>query len=422
MIMETQLQFWQLSHLTDTELVARLGRAVHGARAFTAELLAHLAEVEERRLHLRAARSSLFSYCVSELGFSEDEACRRIEVARLARRHPELYSLMANGEVSLSVAALLKPHITAQNAAELLRGVRGKSVLQAREFLACRFPRPDVPSSVRKLPGSAAPSAQPVTTPAKDLLELAETNTPARSVMVEAAPGVSAVALELPSPSRAVRADATEHRHVSECAPTPTRAPDRRPERSLSPLAADRYAVRFTATGELKRKLEQARDLLRHALPDGDFAPVIERALDLLLEDLLRQRFGKTRRKPKRTPAQPTPAESTGVEAPRASRHVSNPVRRVVFERDAGRCAWIDRSGRRCESRAFLELDHREPAGIGGASDAGNVRLLCQAHNRLEAERVYGREHVDAAIARSRRDRARPARAARAEQGGAAET
>jgi hypothetical protein len=332
MIMAHQLQFWQLTHVCDAELLARLRRAVRGARTFTAELLAHLAEVEERRLHLRAACNSLFSYCVTELGFSEDEACRRIEVARLARRHPAIFELLANGQVSLSVVALLKPHITPENAAELLCGVQGKSVLQAREFLARRFPRGDVPSSVRKLPGSAPPSAQPVTTPTRELFTLAETSTPVQNVTLGAAPRASAVALEPHSRSGAVQTGSTECRHVSETpAPTPTRLPDRRSERSLSPLAADRYAVRFTATGELKRKLEQARDLMRHALPDGDFAPLIERALDLLLDDLLRQRFGKTRRKPAHRPARPTSANMADA---RPSRHVSNAVRRAVFERD----------------------------------------------------------------------------------------
>src|SRR5262245_31602602 len=96
---------WDLRGLSDPELLHGLDGVIRCGRRALAELLAHLAEVEERRLHLRAAYPSLFSYCVQRLGFSEDEACRRIDVARLARRHPSLLPLLANGELSLSVAA-----------------------------------------------------------------------------------------------------------------------------------------------------------------------------------------------------------------------------------------------------------------------------------------------------------------------------
>jgi hypothetical protein len=96
----------------------------------------------------------MFAYCVSRLGLSEDEACRRIEVARLARRHSDIYLLLASGRLSLSVACLLEPHLSDTNSRELFGLVSRKSVAQARELLAARFPCPDVPSRIRKLPDS----------------------------------------------------------------------------------------------------------------------------------------------------------------------------------------------------------------------------------------------------------------------------
>src|SRR5262245_12825535 len=127
---------WDLSGLSDGELLGGLNGVICAGRRALAQLLAHLAEVEERRLHLRAACPSLFAYCVTRLGFSEDEACRRIDVARLARRHPTLFPALASGELSLSVAALLKPVVTSDNCAELLAALVGKTVQQAREVLA----------------------------------------------------------------------------------------------------------------------------------------------------------------------------------------------------------------------------------------------------------------------------------------------
>jgi hypothetical protein len=145
-------RFWQLEALSNEQVLSGLQRTLLSGQRLTAELVAHLAEVEDRRLHLDAACSSMFGYCVTRLRLSEDEACRRIHVARLARRFPAIFPLLARGEVSLSVVALLKPHLTSENASHLLAAVSGTSVQRAREVLAAHFPRPDVPATVRKLP------------------------------------------------------------------------------------------------------------------------------------------------------------------------------------------------------------------------------------------------------------------------------
>src|SRR5262245_39806484 len=96
--------FWKLDRLSNQRLLEGLARTLRGQRHTLAELVAHLGEVEERRLHLEAACGSLFAYCVQRLGMSEDEACRRIELARLARRFPALFPELASGAISLSVA------------------------------------------------------------------------------------------------------------------------------------------------------------------------------------------------------------------------------------------------------------------------------------------------------------------------------
>jgi hypothetical protein len=125
-------------------------------RNATAAIVAHLGEVEERRLHLRRGFPSMFQYCVTELAFSEDEACRRIDAARLARRFPRILAMLEAGTLSLSVAGLLKEHLTEANAAELFDRVAGCSARRAKEWIAARFPLPDVPEMIRALPQSRA--------------------------------------------------------------------------------------------------------------------------------------------------------------------------------------------------------------------------------------------------------------------------
>jgi hypothetical protein len=347
-----QGEFWCLGHLNDAQLLESTRRTVARGRELTAQLIAHLSEVEERRLHLHAACSSMFDYCVNRLGLSEDEACRRIDAARLARRFPTLYPLLADGSVSLSVVALLKPYLTAENHVELLQACRGLTQAKAREQLAARFPRADVPSTVRKLPEPVRPAI-----PESMALPLSE---PA------AVTPVSAVASNVTTP-----------------------LPPRSPPRPIEPLAPERYKIQLTASRELKNKLEQCRDLMRHANPSGDFAPILERALELLLDKLMRERFGAAQR------ACASSKSSSG-------RSLDRATRRAVIAHDGLRCAWVGLDGERCNAKSWLELDHEEPLAKGGSSAAHNVRVLCQAHNRLAAELEFGRDTIQRAIARRR--------------------
>jgi hypothetical protein len=147
--------FWELTPLSDQQLLASLHGSLRTKRRALAEVVAHLAEVEERRLHLEAACGSLFYYCVRRLGMSEDEACRRIELARLARKFPLLFPELASGRIGLSVALLLKPVLSSENQHELIPAARSATLQQTRELLAARFPRPDVPAQIRKLPERA---------------------------------------------------------------------------------------------------------------------------------------------------------------------------------------------------------------------------------------------------------------------------
>src|SRR5580704_10898746 len=101
-----------LSVLSDAQLLESLKLVCGQGRALLARLLAHLVEVEERRLHLEAACPSMFQFCVRRLGMSEDEACRRIHAARLGRRFPDLLLRLERGELTLSTMAVLHDALT----------------------------------------------------------------------------------------------------------------------------------------------------------------------------------------------------------------------------------------------------------------------------------------------------------------------
>src|SRR6478672_8871129 len=120
----------QLTDVTDDELVSRLSALCLEGHALTARMVVHLIEVEERRLHLRAACTSMFDFCQRRLGMSEGAAFRRINAARLVKRFPALLARIERGELHLSTLVLLRPHLTESNVEELAAEVVGKTQRQ----------------------------------------------------------------------------------------------------------------------------------------------------------------------------------------------------------------------------------------------------------------------------------------------------
>ncbi len=339
-----------VAQLSNQELLARVTQLAEGEREATASLIAHLAELDARRLYLAEGYSSLFTYCTQLLHLSEHAAYGRIEAARAARRFPVILERLADGSVTLTTVGLLAPHLTPENHRDLLERARHRSKRQVEELVARLRPQPAVPSSVRRLPTSP-PQAQPPA-PA-ELTALPGAASPPRQ-----SGDVQGVALPLSSP-----------------APAP---PLPRPA-LVAPLAPERYKVQFTASAETCQKLRLAQALLRHQIPDGDLGKVFDRALTALVQDLAKQKCAATDRPHKgRSPAP-------------SSRHIPAEVKRAVWLRDGGRCAFMGRNGRRCAEQGFLEFHHVRPYAAGGASAADNIQLRCRAHNGYEAERYFRR-------------------------------
>jgi hypothetical protein len=136
--------------------------------------------------------------------------------------------------------------------------------------------------------------------------------------------------------------------------------------------------VQFTVGKETHEKLRFAQDMLRREIPDGDPGAIFDRALNLLLEEVARKKMAAT--------AAPGPDRIT---AP-GSRHIPAAVKRAVWFRDRGQCAFVSPQGRRCKERSFLELHHIQPFALGGEATTGNIALRCSRHNAHEAERVFG--------------------------------
>jgi 5-methylcytosine-specific restriction endonuclease McrA len=353
------MQNESLSALGDRDLLENLRRLVARSNAVTAELVGHLAEVDRRRLYLRAACSSLHSYCTSRLRLSDAAAFKRIQAARLAQRFPVVLELLQRGALHLSAIVTLHPHLTEDNHCELLALAEGKSQRDLERLLAARNPRPDVADCVRRLPPSPAPASSPSATTSADNATMADPTPPPP-----------------PCPARGASP------------PVPARG-------QTQPLAADRYCVKFTASDTLIAKLDQARALLGHQLPSGDLAAIVERALDALIAERMKMKFAVTprRRLVPRVSKKAVTADQ---------RHVPAEVRRVVSDRDEYRCTYVDEGGNRCAERRRLEFDHVLQKARGGRETVDNLRLRCRPHNQGRAVHELGAEHVERAIATRR--------------------
>jgi 5-methylcytosine-specific restriction endonuclease McrA len=352
----TSGESWDLQHVSDDELLRGMVGLVSNERRALASMLAHLVEVEARRLHLKIGCSSMFDYCLRRLALSEGEAFRRVTAAGMARRFPIVFELVAKGDLHLTALCMLRDFVSAENHRELFELTSHRTKREVEELLAKRAPRADVSSLLRRLPAPRQSSTQtwPVTGGAASAV------------------GNPAALSSEPAPS------------------PPTLAPENRVPAAVTPLREDRYRLQLNTSQALKEKLELARDLTSHSNPGGDLAVVVERALDLLIDRMQRQRFAQTK------------SARPNTESPPGSRHIPNSTRRAVVARDGLRCTYVAPDGQRCESRRFLQLHHEHAWARGGGSDASNIRVLCTAHNQLLAEEEFGKGRVALAIAVNR--------------------
>jgi hypothetical protein len=359
---------YRFGHLGDGALARELATRASSDRVQLAELLACLAEFDARRLYRPAGYPSMFAYCVGALGMTDDVVGKRIYVARKARRFPAILPALAEGRLSLTAIVMMGNLLTEATAPELLRAAENRTKSEVAELLARRFPQPDVPTRIEPLSGPVA-LENPVPLP------------PIAQHVPEHVEFPRKFADAVPTPAEPVAPDPAGSTQAS------AMAPEARP--SVRPLAAERYALQVTIAQDTHDKLRRFQDLLGHQVPMSDLAQVLDRALDIAIQQLERRKFAATSR-PRR-----------GRRPAHAPRTIPAAVKRAVRERDGGRCTFVADSGHRCEARRDLEFDHVLEVARGGDASVANIRLRCRAHNQYTAECTFG-----AGFMREKRERA----------------
>ena len=398
-----------LSRLPDRVLLARTRHLVDRERHLHVEIVDHLREIEDRDLHLARGFSTLFDYAVNELGYSNGAAWRRTLAMRLCRRMADVRARLRNGSLTLSTAAQL------QSAFERQERKRRRAWAQQQR---------------RRSEQAAASTTAPVA--ARD-----GQATDRLPVETAASPPPAAGSVQVP----VVVLDATGQRELVKQA---TGKSSRQVEELLASvdpnLASPREQIRARGDGtwtftvvvdrECRHGLDHLKALLSHVDPAMSYGQLVNR----LVQDELRRRDprlrgspgtdtrpatdgsaakGEEQPVPNGAPAgngtSPEPAEAvstakcaaadggtvsskpnqtgTGNDGHRqpapTGRGISAAIKRAVWERDQGRCSYVDpTTGRRCSSRHLLQIDHIRPWARGGGAQLDNLRLLCHAHHR----------------------------------------
>ncbi len=355
-------EFWALRDVSDDVLQASLQGLLGAGARLEARVVAHLAEVEARRLHLRLGCSSLYDYCRKRLALSDYEAFVRIAAARVARQFPIVFGMLDRRELHLTAVCEVREFLTPDNHRDLLGEVSSKTKLQIREVLARRFPRADLPTSIKKLP-----------------------------------------ALDPLSPGR--------YRLLLTLSATQKGKFER----------AGELLSHSNPSGDLAVVLERALDLLIERLEKRQFGAL----LSLPAISKLDSPEPPTNKPPRASkldspepPANKPPrasqlqasnrqrsestADSGASNQPaqqKPRKHLCQGLRRELLEREGASCTFTGTDGSRCGARAFLQFHHRQAWARGGADTADNLTLLCRAHNRLLAEQDFGRAHIEKVIA-----------------------
>lgn len=358
-----------VDHLSPLAARRRLDEVDLEEKSRLAEALALIALMDARGDYLEAGYSCMQRYCMEHMHMSEEQAQRRIRVARLGRAIPGVFERIAGGRLTLSNACELAPVLTQENAERLLDAATHQPKWQVRRMVF------------------EASRAQPVA-PALPPVAECEEKSDGALASSEAAPSLTELC------------DAPAHdTPLTETAPARM---NRQVRGRVFDTEEGARGIRVVLTDEEFAAFKQAQDLLAHVVRNGDPAVIVARALAHYATHLHKRRFGakKGATAPKRVPR---------------GRAIPAAIRNEVAERDEYCCSFVSPDGHRCGETRGLQYDHETPVALGGETSAENLRLLCPQHNRHEAARRMGADYVAAQREKNERSRAQQSEAKRRE-------
>jgi hypothetical protein len=151
-------------------------------------------------------------------------------------------------------------------------------------------------------------------------------------------------------------------------------------------ISADRILLSFSITKSVRAKLQKLEELSGRP---HDLEMLFELMLDATLEKYEKKRgeSGPRQPAPVATPQPSTAAVSQDIKSRR--KYISIHTQRDVWRRASCQCEYTEAStGKRCEQRRFLQLDHVYPISKGGSDAEANLQLLCANHNLAKGSTI----------------------------------
>ena len=404
--------------LSDRELLRETSNLVRHERHLQGAIIDHLAEIEARGLYLQRGFSSLFDYAVRELGYSDAAAARRIGAMRLCADAPQAREGLREGSLTLSAAAELQwafarqrrrgsisgtaaiapagtpaadsaPAVPLPSAEpepppplvldavgrqKLVEEAAGKSARQVRQMLADLDPELAPPADrVRPLGDGRYELKATIDAECRQGLEQLRgllSHVDPRMTMGQLVGRLVREGLDRHDPSRPPRRARSGSRPADAKANAPPTPTPEQAQTSSAPAAKHPARPADTAAAP---KTDPDAGHRAASTPESQPA-VVRRAASTTKDAAIAAGAAPT---PARA-VRPIPTKSTGAATPAAKscasgRAIPAGVRRQVWQRDGGRCSYVDpQTGRRCNSTHLIEIDHIVP---------GNLRL-CGAHHR----------------------------------------
>jgi hypothetical protein len=328
----------RLTAIKTGELLINIKTLVQREKALTLEIIDHLSEISRRRAYL-PKHTSLFAFLVDELGYCPSTAQLRLNTLKALQVVPEARTQVLNNKLSLNNLAKTQSFINQEN-----------KVLKNQSEAPLSLPEQ------RELFGVAALA------PAHKLEVALQTKKHELEVRKAEAQG-------LPPPS-----------------------PKPKPK-----------IITIEAGPELINMIDELKALLSHKYPNGELSDILKVALPLAIREIKITKGLSTRKvthsNPSTTPKSATassPSTSTSSMKSQSNnpnkslqstkvvtRTIPTSVKRFVWQRDGGRCQFIDPNTKlKCGSQFQLEFDHVRPWSVGGDHSAGNIILCCSQHNK----------------------------------------
>ncbi len=326
-----------LRALQNSDLLDATFRLAVEERRITLAVLEHFREIERRKAYADLGFKSLFDYAVAHLRYSEGSASRRISAMRALKEHPELAEKIETGEATVTAIARIQT-----------------TIRRDEKRTESRWPSSEKKELFRELGGL----------------------------------GLKALERELV---------------------------ERMPEAALTertrPVAPGLHEVTLHLTSEDLAFLEELRGSLAHGLRNpGSNSELVQKLIRQGMEALERARKGpagprsvsaetgnpgEPNDESSRRSASPLAGESPASEIqPVKAPALHSKMKRTLFARAGHRCEHLDPNGKRCDSRFFLQIEHRKPRALGGTNDFANLEVLCRDHNLIRGIRTFGPEKM----------------------------